>query len=253
MIGRLFAGRTALPPSRNVEIEGVALELVRKRIRYINLSVHPPDGRVRVAAPLRASEDDIRSFIRGRKEWIERQRERVRRLPIDPPAEYETGEIHFFQGETRRLERIEIPGRRGRVEHDAGAGVIRLFHPAGTDRSGRQRILFKWYRDELARLVPPALARWENVVGVEARSWSVRSMRTKWGTCNTRSRHICVALELVKRPPSALDYIMVHELTHLLERGHGPRFKGFMDRFMPEWREQRSRLRAPQARAQTPD
>ena len=236
-----------------VKIEGITLDLVRKRIRYLNLTVYPPDGRVRVSAPLRVSERDIRDFVAARKEWIERQREKVRQMPVVPALRYETGEAHFFQGHAHRLEVIETDRSRGRAERYPAGRTIQLFAPAGAGKAVREKILLKWYRDELTRLIPPVLARWEAVAGVEAHTWGVKRMKTKWGTCNPRAKRSWISLDLVKKSPECLDYIMIHELTHLLERGHGPRFKTFMDRFMPGWRLRRTELRAHPVATQAAD
>lgn len=226
-----------------VEIGGIPIDLVRKRIKYLNLTIYPPDGRVRVAAPTRASDRDIRDFVLSRRDWIERQRERVRRFPAAPVLNYQTGESHPFRGEQYRLEVVESEGRRARVEHDPDERRIRLIVPPGASRAEREKALLKWYRDELVRLVPPVLARWESIAGVEAHTWGVKRMKTKWGTCNTRARRIWISLELIKKPSICLDYIMIHELTHLHEAGHGPRFKSLMDRFMPDWRTHRETLK----------
>lgn len=230
-------------PDGRVEIAGIAVQLIRKRIKYLNLTVYPPDGRVRVSAPLRASERDIRDFVLSRRAWIEHQQTRARQLPAAPVHRYETGEAHPFRGEHHRLEVLPSDGRRARVEHDADERVIRLVAPAESSRAEREKLLERWYRDELVRLVPPTLARWESITGVEANAWGVKRMKTKWGTCNTRAKRIWISLELIKKPPICLDYIMVHELTHLHEPGHGPRFKALMDRFMPDWRVHRETLK----------
>lgn len=226
-----------------VEIEGIPVELIRKRIRFLNLTVYPPDGRVRVSAPLRAADGDIRAFVRSRRDWIGRQQERMRRIPAPPKREYETGETHYFRGEPHRLEVLPAEGRRGRVEHDPDARILRLIVPAGIARAGREALLDLWYRSELARLIPPVLARWESIAGVEAHDWGIKRMKTKWGTCNTRTRRIWIGLDLIKKAPVCLDYLMIHELTHLHEPGHGPRFKALMDRFMPDWRAHREALK----------
>ncbi len=227
-----------------LDVEGLSVQLVRKRVKYLNMTVHPPDGRIRVCAPVRASQSDIRTFVISRRTWIQRQQERARRISAAAPSKFESGETHFFRGRACRLEVLEASGRRGRVEFDADRGVIQLTVPFGAARADREKILQKWHRQELTRLIPAVLERWETVVGAEAHDWGIKRMKTKWGTCNTRTRHIWISLELIKKSADCLDYIMVHELTHLLERGHGARFKGLMDQFMPDWRQRRAALHA---------
>lgn len=228
----------------SLDVGGLSVQLVRKRVKYLNLTVHPPDGRVRVCAPVRASQSEILKFVISRLDWIERQQERARRMGAATPSKFESGETHFFMGNACRLEVAEAAGRGGRVEYDAEQGVIRLTAPFGASRADREKILLKWHRQELSRLIPAVLERWETVVGAEAHDWGIKRMKTKWGTCNTRTRHIWISLELIKKSASCLDYIMVHELTHLLERGHGARFKALMDQFMPDWRQRRAALHA---------
>lgn len=243
MIRGLFGRRPPVSVG-SLEVGGIPMELVRKRVKYLNVTVYPPDGRVRVCAPVRASGREIHTFVTERLTWIDRQRQQARRRAPAAPPRYETGELHLHRGRSCRLEVIESSGvRDAGVEHDAPNGILRLRAPKGSDRDALERIHHKWQREELSRLIPPVLARWEAVVGAEAHSWGVKKMRTKWGTCNTRTRKIWLSLELIKRSAECLDYIMVHELTHLLERGHGPRFKGLMDRFMPDWRDRRAALR----------
>lgn len=238
-----------------VTIEGIPLELVRKRVRYLNLTVYPPDGRVRVAAPQRASLQDIRGFVAARKEWIERQRVRARSLPAPVKLEYVSGEGHTFLGRVYRLNVIEAgeTGPAGTAARAAKRGaapvtlheeaaVMDLTVPAGSTRADRQKTLEAWYRAELIRLIPPRLARWEDLVGAATHTWGVKRMKTKWGTCNTRARRIWLALELAKKPLHLIDYILAHELTHLLEASHNARFKSLMDRVMPDWRDHRREL-----------
>lgn len=238
MITNMTANRSA----EEVVIDGVPLELVRKRVRYLNVTVYPPDGRVRVAAPLRASLQDIRGFVSSRKAWIERQRERARSLPAPVKLEYVSGEAHLFLGRVYRLNVTEEGMRGSAVTLREDEAAMELTVPAGSGRAERQKALESWYRLELIRLIPPRLARWEDLVGAATHTWGVKRMKTKWGTCNTRARRIWLALELAKKPLHLIDYILAHELTHLLEASHNARFKSLMDRVMPDWRDHRREL-----------
>lgn len=230
--------------TRQLDVNGLAVDVVRKRIRRINLTVYAPDGRVRVAGPLRMSDAGVRKIILTRWEWIERHQKRVRERSAKLPAhEFVTGENHFYFGQPHRLEVIEIVGRGpssfGVKIEDS---TIVLTVPAGASRAVREKILLDGYRDLLRERAPVVLARWEEVVGVEAMTWGIKRMKTKWGTCNPRARRIWLSLELAKKPAHCLDYIMVHELTHILEPSHNARFKELMDRFMPDWRNHKKDL-----------
>jgi len=242
---------TAIGTRELTDFDGIPVELVRKRVKYISVTVYPPDGRVRVAAPPRASLQDIRGFVAARKAWIERQRDRARSLPAPVKLEYVSGEGHTFLGRVYRLNVIETgahgtarAAKRGTAAvtlHEEEA-VMDLTVAAGLTRAERQKTLEAWYRAELIRLIPPRLARWEDLVGAATHTWGVKRMKTKWGTCNTRARRIWLALELAKKPLHLIDYILAHELTHLLEASHNARFKSLMDRVMPDWRDHRREL-----------
>ncbi|RAK69694.1 M48 family metallopeptidase [Hymenobacter edaphi] len=226
--------------SKTVQIAGLEVELVRKAIRTLRVTVYPPHGRVRVAAPLRLPEANIHAFIEARRAWIEKHRARF--ATQAPPAEltYSTGETHYYQGRPHQL-RVHATEGRPRVELPE-TGLLELYAPAASTPAERQQVLARWYRARLKEQLPALLARWEPVVGARAAAWGVKQMRTRWGTCNTRARRIWLSLELIKKPPKCLDYVLVHELTHLHERLHNARFWGLMDQFMPDWRQHKARL-----------
>jgi predicted metal-dependent hydrolase len=150
-----------------------------------------------------------------------------------------TGEVHYVWGSPFRLLVIERPGRAS-VGVDGDRLVFGVPHDAS--RETMERYLDEWYRSQLRVAIPEAITRWEPVVGAKASKWGIRRMRTRWGSCNTATRQIWINLEMAKRHPESLDYLIVHELTHLLERSHGPRFKARLDRAMPDWRARQDRL-----------
>lgn len=240
--------------TRQVELEGLSVEVVRKPIRRLNLTVHAPDGRVRVAVPLRASDAGVREFVLSRRTWIERHQTRIRAraAAAEPAPEFITGENHLYLGESYRLNVIEkTSGGSERTGPGSRCGAILLGNPPeihltvrpGASKADREKALFQWYRDELLGLIPSVLARWESVIGVEVMEWGIKRMKTKWGTCNPRARRIWINLELIKKPMRCLDYLMAHELTHILEPSHNARFHSFMDRFLPDWRLHRNELK----------
>lgn len=220
------------------------MEVVRKDIKNLHLGVYPPHGRVRVAAPLAVNDDAVRLAVIGKLGWIKRHRAKFAAQERQSPREYVTGESHYFQGRRYRLNVVCQPGP-ARVSI-RNRSIIDLFVPEGSDTARRERVMVEWYRCRIKEQIPPLLEKWEETIGVRAAAWGVKRMKTKWGACNTAARRIWLNLELAKKPAHCLEYIVVHELVHLLERSHSDRFMDLMDRFMPQWRLYRDELnRAP--------
>lgn len=235
------------PERRHVlEVGGLAVDVVRKDIKNLHLAVYPPKGRVRVAVPLHVDDDAVRLAVVDKLAWIHRQRADFERQPRQSKREVVTGESHYLWGRRYRLSVVEHDGpARVRVH---GTSRLALHVRPGTSADRRQRVLTEWYRDELKARVPELIARWEPALGVEVAAWGVRKMKTKWGSCTIGARRIWLNLELAKKPPECLEYIVVHEMVHLLERHHNERFVALMDRFLPSWRLYRDTLnRAPLA------
>ncbi len=227
-----------------IEVGGIAVEVVRKDIKNLHVGVYPPNGRVRVAAPSRLDDEAVRLAIITRLGWIRRKQKGFLEQARQSPREMVTGETHYVQGRRYRL-RV--------MEHDGPASVslpnnttMELRVRPGTDRDGREAVLNRWYRQRLAEQIPALVAKWEPRLGVSVAEWRIKRMRTRWGSCNTTARRIWVNLALAKKPPSCLEYIVVHEMVHLIERLHNDRFLEHMDRFLPQWRLCRDELnRAP--------
>lgn len=227
------------PTSQQMVIDGLEITLIRKSIKNLNLSVYPPDGRVRVSAPRRMSEAAIRQVVQARMNWIRRQQERFTSLAERTTQRYVSGDQLALWGENCTLQVIPTSGKP-KVSLDSGR--IDLYMPAGSDAAQRERVLEAWYRIQLKQRIPALIAHWEPVMGVKVAEWGVKRMKTKWGTCNLRAQRIWLNLELVKLPPEYLEYVVVHEMTHLLERLHSPRFKSLLDQFLPGWRSLRGGL-----------
>ncbi|MCV6589530.1 MAG: M48 family metallopeptidase [Marinobacterium sp.] len=222
-------------------IRGIAISVHRKAIKNLHLSVLPPDGRVRVSAPEYMSEQAIRLAVISRLSWIKKQQHDFESQPRQSSREMVNGESHYLWGRCYRLEVDIAQGGRHSVKIK-GPGKLRLNITPGTTTDNRLKVLNDYYRAELKQRVQQLLERWQPVIGVQASAWGIKKMKTKWGSCNTRQKRIWLNLELAKKPPECLEYILVHELVHLLERHHNERFKILMDRFMPDWRERRSLL-----------
>ncbi|GAA4012688.1 SprT family zinc-dependent metalloprotease [Hymenobacter fastidiosus] len=225
----------------HLQIDDLHIELVRKNIRSLRLTVYAPDGRLRVAAPLRTPEATIHEFITARRAWIQKHQQQFGARTRPAALNYEAGETHFYQGRPHLLQLHPAPGA-ARVVRSDEADVLNLYAPAGSTREQREKALTTWYRARLKEQLPALVAHWEAVVGVRVQAWAVKQMRTRWGTCNIRAQRIWLNLELIKHPTVCLEYVVVHELVHLHERLHNPRFWGLMDQFMPAWRPARQAL-----------
>jgi predicted metal-dependent hydrolase len=213
---------------------------VRKDIKNLHIGVYPPDGRVRVAAPLVVSDEAIRLAVIEKLGWIKRQQAKFAEQPRQSQREMVNGESHYFFGRRYRL---------CVLEHNAPAKVavcgtvkIDLFVRPGTSAEQRETILLRWHREQLKALIPPLLYKWQALLGVHVANWGIKKMKTKWGSCNPSARRIWFNLELAKKPILCLEYITAHELTHMLERHHNARFTALLDTNIPHWRQYRDML-----------
>lgn len=229
-----------------IEVRGIPVEIVRKDIKNLHVGVYPPKGRVRVAAPLRLDDEAVRLAVITRLGWIRRQQEGFQQQDRQSQREMVTGESHFFLGRRYRLDVIEHDGPAS-VELPNNTTMLLRVRP-GLNQAGRDAVLQRWYRRRLREQLPPLLAKWEPKIGVQVAELRIKKMKTRWGTCNREAKRIWLNLELVKKPASCLEYILVHEMVHFLERYHDDRFRALMDELMPQWRRWRDELnRAPLA------
>jgi len=222
------------------------VEVVRKDIKNLHLAVYPPNGRVRVAVPLRLDDDVVRLAVIARLNWIRRQQSRFEQQDRQSEREMVSGESHYVEGRRYRLDVVEGAGRP--LVSLRNNNTLELRVRPGTSRKNREAALHRWYRQCLRNQIPELIRKWAPVIGVNVADWGVRKMKRRWGTCNVGARRIWFNLELAKKPLSCLEYILVHEMVHLLERHHNDQFREHMNRFMPQWRLQREELnRAPLA------
>lgn len=226
--------------TRSLKIGDLTVEVVRKNIKNLHLGVYPPQGRVRVAVPLVVNDDAVRLAVIGKLAWIRRQQARFAAQPRQSPREMVSGECHYFLGQRYRLRVLAYTGPP-RIRR-SGIDFLDLFVRPETTVEQRQRVLQEWYREQLRERIPPLLAQWQPVLGVQINDWGIKRMKTRWGTCNITARRIWLNLELIKKPAHCLEYIVVHELMHLLERNHNDRFTALMDHHLPHWRLVREEL-----------
>lgn len=224
-----------------VQIAGLPIDLVRQRMRSLRLTVYA-GGRIRVSVPLHTPAAAIEAFVQARRSWIEKHQQRFATREPAPQLRYESGETVPYLGQAYELLVNPVAGGRPGVVMLPEARQLCLSVPVGSTAAQREAVLTAWYRQQLKQLLPALFAQWEPVVGRAAAAWGVKQMRTRWGTCNIGARRVWLNLELIKRPLPCLEYVLVHELTHLHERLHNARFWGFMDQFMPDWRTHRAVL-----------
>lgn len=220
-------------------IRGIDIDVVYKDIKNLHIGVYPPLGRVRVAAPNRLDDDQVRLAVIQRLPWIKRQRDKLRSAERQSEREMVTGESHYVWGVRRRLKVVERPGR---AHSEIDGERLVLYVPADTSAEKRRDYLDKWYRDQLRQAIPDLISKWEQALDVTVPKWTIRRMKTKWGSCNRETRHIWFNAELAKKHPDCLEYIVVHEMTHYFERNHGERFTSLMDQYLPDWRRRREQL-----------
>ena len=230
----------------HIDVSGISVEVIRKDIKNFYIGVHPPNGHVRVSAPLHFDEDTIRMAVITRLAWIRRKQTEFAKQERQSQREFVTGESHYFAGRRYRLDVIEqdCPPKVWLPNNTKIALSVR----PGSDRAKREAVMQRWYREHLRMQIPPLLEKWEPKLGVSVNEVRIKRMKTFWGSCNIGAKRIWLNLELAKKPSSCLMYVLVHEMVHLLERNHNDRFRELMDKFLPQWRTYRDELnRAPLA------
>ncbi|MGH7794477.1 MAG: M48 family metallopeptidase [Candidatus Binatia bacterium] len=228
--------------THKITVNGLPIYIVRKGIKNLHLGVYPPHGRIRVAAPLRVSDNAVRLAVIGKLGWIKRQRARFEAQPRQSEREMASGESHYFLGQRYRLRMITYNGPAKVIVRSHGKMELHVRRDLSADQ--RERVLLGWYRQQLRELVPPLLEKWQNAVGMQPKEWAIKKMKTKWGACNVDAERIWLNLELAKKPVQCLEYIIVHELVHLRERHHNDNFTALMNKFLPQWKMRRAELNA---------
>ncbi len=215
-----------------LQLGDIAVDVLLKDIKNVHLSVHPPTGRVRISAPSRMSLDTIRVFAVAKLEWIKAQQKKLREQERETPREYLDRESHYVWGKRYLLSVAEgdkpsaVALKHSRMVLTARAGI---------NEEAKEAVVAQWYRNELKAVAADLVAKWEPILKVKVSQVFVQQMKTKWGGCNPRARTIRLNTELAKKPRECLEYIVVHEMVHLLEPTHNARFVALMDQFIPRW------------------
>lgn len=225
--------------SQTMHVSNLTIEKVRKDIKNIHLGVYPPNGRIRVAVPLKTSDESTRLFVISKIPWLKKQQMRFSKQERQTPRKYVTGESHYFFGKrytlnvihTDKIQKLEI---RKKTHID-------LYIKSNTTIKQREKLFEKFYRSELTKIIPK-LEKWQNKVGANAKEVKIRKMKTKWGTCNNKDKRIWLNLELAKKPLHCIDYVFVHELVHLKERKHSDKFIQLLESAYPKWKQTKNEL-----------
>ena len=239
----LVIKRSSSPSSSNcttLNISDIEIQLLRKNIKHINFSVKASDGQVCVSAPKSISDDELLVAIHSKIGWIRKKIQIINNLPSQPAYNYSSGEQHYYLGNPYYLEvvkKIDKPS----ISITAPGNLVMCVQNNATIHS-REMLLNEWYRAALKQRIPLLIEKWQPIIGKTVSEWGVKRMKTRWGTCNISKSRIWLNLELAKYPEACLEYVVVHEMTHLLERNHTSRFKELLDGFIPDWKKVESIL-----------
>jgi len=224
----------------NINIGNIDIVVIRKKVKYLRMSVSNLDGSVKISSPLKTSNRTIEEFVISRMDWIEKHQKKFLEQVKLPSLIYESGEFHYFKGKNYKL---EIRYKEKKPDVFLENGIIILTVRRGSKIEKRKQVLNDWYRSYLKEQIPLLIEKWVPVVGASPLDWRVKNMKTRWGSCNTRARRIWLSLKLAEKSYNCLEYVVVHEMVHLLERGHGKAFKAQMNRVLPDWKNIRKKLK----------
>ncbi len=222
-----------------IVVNGIEVTVSKKAIKNMHLYVKPPDGHVTVSAPLQQSDESIEIFIRTKLGWIKRQQEKFKKQPRQTEREYVSGEALYVWGRQYYL-LVNYSNKGNSLILDGEKAILTVREGSSTEQ--RAKFVNEWYRGILKTEVERILPKCEKTTWLHAAEWQIKYMTTRWGTCNVVSRKIWINLQLAKKAPECLEYIILHELAHLKEKSHNENFVAMMDSFMPNWREIRKNL-----------
>lgn len=223
-----------------LNLEGIAVNITQKKMKNLRISIHPPHGEVKISAPLRFSLKKIKAFVVSKLNWIKEQQSKVRSRKREHPKKFISGEPHNFLGEKYLLEIIEHGKAPSVVLKD---NLLKLHVKKDSTLEQRRKALDDFYRSQLKKIIPKFISDLEKKMQVKVNEFGIKKMKTRWGTCNPRAKRIWINLELAKKPIECLEFIITHEMVHLLERKHNKKFFAYMTHFMPSWHKWRDELR----------
>lgn len=225
--------------TKTIQIGDLSIRLTKKDIKNVHLSVHPPDGRVTLVAPTATRPDVARAYAISKLDWIRDQQRQLKSQARETPRKFIERESHHLWGRRYLLTIIHQDAKpRVTLDHKRISLCVR----PGSDQAKRAEVIHDWHKSLLHAVVPPLIAKWEAKLGVKVTGYFLQRMKTKWGGCNHRAGHIRLNTELVKKPKDLLEYVIVHEMAHLLEPTHNDRFIAILEKHYPTWREARAEL-----------
>ncbi|MEP7008804.1 MAG: SprT family zinc-dependent metalloprotease [Acidobacteriota bacterium] len=222
-----------------IQLGEVSIAVTRKDIKHVHLSVHPPHGRVTLVAPKTTRPEVARAYAASKLGWIRDQQEKLRAQAREPRRQFVERESHYLWGRRFLLTVREEDGKPSvKLSHRSITLTVR----PGSDKAKREEVIHEWHKSLLHRTIPDLIRKWEQKLGVEVAGYFLQRMKTKWGSCNHQARNIRLNTELVKKPKDLLEYVVVHEMAHLIAPTHSERFMALMDQHYPTWREARAEL-----------
>jgi predicted metal-dependent hydrolase len=223
-----------------INVSGLDIIIERKDIKNLHIGVYPPNGKIRVATPLKLNDEAVRLAVVSRLSWIKRQQQNFLNQARQTKREMLSGESHYLFGKRYLLDlkfsskKYELVKKHSKLE---------LYVKENTAVENRYKVLEKFYRENLKNEITKLIEKWQKIIGVEISSWKIQKMKTKWGSCNIELKRLIFNLELVKVPLECIEYIVVHELLHLLERHHNDNFKSLMDKYLSDWQSRKESLK----------
>lgn len=224
-----------------IELGDVLVTLTRKDVKHVHLTVHPPTGRVTLVTPNLTRTEVARAYVISKLAWIRNQRIKLEAQAREAPRQFVERESHYLWG---RRYLLSITEADDKPSVKLGHRRLTLQVRPGSSPEKRAAVVHEWHKSLMHSVVPDLVAKWGDKLGVEASGYFLQRMKTKWGSCNPARRHIRLNTELVKKPKDLLEYVVVHEMAHLLEPSHNDRFQAILDRHWPQWRESRAELNA---------
>ncbi len=223
-----------------LQLGSIEILIVRKPVKNLHLSILPPAGRVRVTSPEKMKDDAIRTLLASRLPWIKKQQSKFARQERQTKRDYVSGESHYFFGKRYRLELLYKPETPSVILKGKNKIILQVRPKSSIAK--RREVMIEWYREQLHPVVEELIQKWQKKVGVKTNSWGIKQMKTRWGTCNHKTRHVLINLELAKKPIACIEYVVVHELLHIIEKKHDVRFVALMTKYLPKWRSTKEEL-----------
>lgn len=222
-----------------LQVNNVDIDVIKKDIKNIHLAVYPPDARVRISAPFSYDDETIKLFAVSKWGWIKDNIEVIKNQTRIPPKDYISGESHYLFGKRYMLKVVE--GKKSSIDIE-GVNKIVITVRKNATKDSKKKMMESWYREQLTKKLNILVPAWEEKTGLKINSWQIKKMKTRWGSCNINKKSINFNLELAKRQVKEMEYVILHELSHLVEKTHNQRFVSHLETYMPNWKLYRKEL-----------